>query len=271
MKIDVLSLFPELISNYCKTSILGIAQEKQLYELALHNPRDFSKDKHKKVDDTPYGGGAGMLLSCQPFFDCLESVLRSRSIPCESLSEGVLEHPENRDYEVILTTPSGETWTQELAQEFSKKKNLVILCGRYEGFDQRIRNLASRDVSVGDYVLTGGELPALTLIDSVLRLVPGVLGDETSKDFESFSTINYLDEFEALGVTKRELNEFLEESGLGSKSDLMKLKLLEHPHYTKPADFRGQKIPEVLQSGDHKKIFLWRLKEAIRFTPQTFG
>lgn len=266
MKIDVLSLFPDLITNYCQASILGIAQEKQLYELAVHNPRDFSNDKHKKVDDTPYGGGAGMLLSCQPFFDCLESVFESRSITCGSLSEGILEHPDNRDYEVIITTPSGEKWTQELAEEFSKKKNLVILCGRYEGFDQRIRDLATREISVGDYVLTGGELPALTMIDSTLRLIPGVLGDEASKDFESHSIINYLDEFEALGVTKRELNEFLEESGLESKADLMKLKLLEHPHYTKPADFRGEKVPEILQSGDHKKIFLWRLKEAIKLT-----
>ena len=266
MKIDILSLFPDLITNYCSESILGIAQEKQLYELATHNPRDFSKDKHKKVDDTPYGGGAGMLLSCQPFFDCLESVLESRSINYESLTEAALEHTPERDYEIIITTPAGEKWTQELAEEFSKKKNLVILCGRYEGFDQRIRNIATREVSVGDYVLTGGELPALTMIDSVLRLVPGVLGDVTSKDFESFSTINYLEEFEKYGVTKRELNSFLEESGLESKDQLMKLKLLEHPHYTKPADFRGQLIPEVLQSGDHKKIFLWRLKEAIKLS-----
>jgi tRNA (guanine37-N1)-methyltransferase len=271
MKIDVLSLFPELITSYCSTSILGHAQSASIYELATYNPRYYSKDKHHCVDDTPYGGGAGMLLSCEPYFDCLEDVLAKRGICCDSLEKGVLEHESNRDYEIITTTPSGEIWTQELAEEFSQKNNLIILCGRYEGFDERIRKLASREISVGDYVLTGGELPALTIIDSVLRLLPGVLGEEASKEYESFSTINYLELFKDFGVTKRETEEFLKETSLNSIEDLKELKLLEHPHYTKPADFRGQKVPEVLLSGDHKKIFLWRLKSAIKLTNARFN
>jgi tRNA (guanine37-N1)-methyltransferase len=271
MKIDVLSLFPELITSYCSTSILGNALNTSVYELNVSNPRDFSKDKHKSVDDTPYGGGAGMLLACEPYFDCLEYVLNQRNIPCQTLSEGLLKHEENRDYEIITTTPAGEIWTQELAEEFSKKKNLIILCGRYEGFDERIRKLASREVSIGEYVLTGGELPALTIIDSVLRLIPGVLGEEASKDHESFSSINYQELFKEHGVTKREMQEFLTDTGLSSIEELARMKLLEHPHYTKPADFRGQKVPEVLLSGDHKKIFLWRLKSAIKLTNARFN
>lgn len=265
MKIDVLSLFPDLIGQYCSTSILGIAKENNIFELGLHNPRDFSSSKHKAVDDTPYGGGAGMLLGPQAFFDCLEQVSKTRKLDIDGFEEGVLKHKEDRDYEIIITSPSGQTWSQELAQDFAKKKNLIIFCGRYEGFDQRIRNSATCEVSIGDYVLTGGELAANIMIDSTVRLIPGALGDDTSKDFESFSTINYLEEFKSLGVTKREKAAFLEELDL-KENDLKSLKLLEHPHYTRPADFRGQRIPEVLESGDHKKIFLWRLKEAIKLT-----
>ncbi len=269
MRIDVLTLFPNLIEQYLSASVLGIAQTSELFKLFVHNPRNYSLDKHKKVDDTPYGGGPGMLLMPQPHFDCIEAVLRDAQLPglnLEDLKDGKLKHPEKRNYEIIITSPSGKPWSQELATQYAQKDNLIILCGRYEGFDQRIRNLATQEISVGDYVLTGGELPALTIIDSVLRLREGVLGDFDSKDHESFSEINILDEFEKLGVTKKELNDFLGSTGIESKDKLYKIKLLEFPQYTRPADFRGLSVPPVIESGDHKKIFLWRLEQAIKLT-----
>ncbi len=247
MRIDVLSLFPDMVTSYCEASILGIAQVQKLYELYVHNPRDYTKDKHKRVDDTPYGGGAGMVLQCQPMIDCLEAI------------------PNYAKAEIIVTSPSGRKFDQRLAQELSKKEHLIILCGRYEGFDQRIRDRATMEVSVGDYVLTGGELPALTIIDATLRHIPGVLGDETSIEEETHSEINYLKKLEELQVTKRELQALLDETGL-KKEDLENLKLSEYPHYTRPADFRGEKVPKVLEQGDHKKIFLWRLTQAIKLT-----
>ena len=248
MRIDVLSLFPDMITSYCKASVLGIALEKKLYNLEVHNPRDYTTDKHKRIDDTPYGGGAGMVLQCQPFIDCLETI------------------PDYEHAAIIVTSPSGKKFDQQLAQELSKKKHLIILCGRYEGFDQRIRDRATMEISVGDYVLTGGELPALTIIDATLRHIQGVLGDETSINEESFSEVNYLAKLEELQVTKRELAEFLEEVGLKSKEELIGLKLLEYPQYTRPVEYDGKRIPEILQQGDHKNIFLWRLKQAIDLT-----
>lgn len=245
MKISVLTLFPQLISSYFDESIMKIAKEKNLFQLELMNPRDFTQDKHGKVDDTPYGGGAGMVQMPQPWLDCLNSI-----------------NLEN-DHEIILTSPSGVKFDQKLANTLSQKKQLIILCGRYEGFDQRIRDKATLEVSVGDYVLTGGELAALAILDSSLRLMPGVLGDDESSKFETHSEINLLDEFKKLGVTKRELEEFLNETGL-DKNSLESFKLVEYPQYTRPFDYQGQKVPEILQSGDHKKIFLWRIKQSLK-------
>lgn len=245
MKISVLTLFPKLISSYFDESIMKIAKEKNLFQLELKNPRDFTQDKHGKVDDTPYGGGAGMVQMPQPWLDCLDSVK--------------LED----DFEIIVTSPSGIKFDQKLANELSQKKQLIILCGRYEGFDQRIRSRATMEISVGDYVLTGGELAALSILDSSLRLMPGVLGDDESSKFETHSEINLLEEFKKLGVTKRELEDFLSETGL-KKSDLESFTLVEYPQYTRPADYQGQKVPEILQSGDHKKIFLWRIKQSLK-------
>ncbi len=247
MRFDVLSLFPSMIQGYLEQSVLGIALEKQLYELNVHNPRDYSLDKHKKVDDTPYGGGAGMLLMPQPFLDCLDAVEKKT------------------EPEIIITSPTGETWKQELAQELSSKSQVIILCGRYEGFDERIKKRATREVSIGDYVLTGGELAALVMMDSILRYVPGVLGAEQSALSDSFSKIDYLAECQRYGVSKKELQNLLDEFGL-EKKDLKSMSLLEHPHYTRPADYKGDLVPQELQSGDHKKIFLWRLKESLRKT-----
>ncbi|MDD9897633.1 MAG: tRNA (guanine(37)-N(1))-methyltransferase [Candidatus Melainabacteria bacterium] len=288
MQIDVLSLFPDLIENYCSTSILGLAREANLYQLNTHNPRDYSKDKHKKVDDTPYGGGAGMVLMPQPFIDCLgnvtvtpdncvmrdpqephlhESKLRSFGSrkPCSRTPQ---QHPYPESLEVIITSPSGRPLTQDLTKELSQKKQLIILCGRYEGFDQRIRDRATMEISVGDYVLTGGELPALTIIDATLRHIPGVLGDPTSLEEESHSQINYLEKLEELQVSKKELAQLLEQTGL-SKEDLAKLVIKEYPQYTRPADFQDEQVPEVLLSGNHKEILLWRIKHlALQQTSQ---
>jgi tRNA (guanine37-N1)-methyltransferase len=272
MRVDVLSLFPELITTYCSASILGIAQSNKLLEVHAHNPRDFSTDRHKKVDDIIYGGGAGMLLSPQPFFDCFESCLRghpAKSITDLDLTElknASINYPQKRDFEVIICSPSGETLNQALAQDLAQKQNLIIFCGRYEGFDERIKKLATKEISVGDYVLTGGELAALVIIDSVSRLIPGVLGDESSKELESFSNIKLSEEIKKIGLSKKEIQSLLDETGIESLNVLEKIPLLEYPQYTRPKDFRGNTVPPILESGHHKQIFLWRLKEAIRLT-----
>ena len=206
MRFDVLYLFPEMIDNACSFSIMQRAKNENLIQVNSINPRDFSKDKHKKVDDTPYGGGAGMLLSCQPFLDALNSV----------------EKLENS--ETIILSPQGEVFNQNLANEFATKSQLIIICGHYEGFDERILEKSkAREVSIGDFVMTGGELPALCIIDSVTRLLKGVLGDDDSSEFDSHYD-----------------------------------GLLEHPHYTKPREYEGLSVPEVLTSGNHEKIKEWR-------------
>jgi tRNA (guanine37-N1)-methyltransferase len=249
MRIDVLTLFPEIIESYASTSILGIAREKKLFELNSHNFRDFSSDKHKCVDDVIYGGGAGMLLKCQPIFDCLDSIYNQLDKSTSTL---------------IVTSPSGQKFDQKLAKELSQKQNLIFVCGRYEGLDQRIVDQADLNISIGDYVLTGGELAALTIIDASVRLIPGVLGDAQSLEQESFSEIDILALMEKYQVSKKELQEFLDRTGLKSKEDLKNVKFIEYPQYTRPAEFRGTRIPSVLESGDHKKIFLWRLEQSIK-------
>jgi len=214
MRFDIITLFPELIEMYCSCSIIGRAQKQDFISVNTVNPRDFTKDKHKTVDDTPYGGGAGMVLMCDPIFQSVESIKKQ----------------ENN--ELILLTPQGEPYSQQIAVELSKKDQLIMICGHYEGFDERIREgLKPREISVGDYVLTGGELGALAVIDSVTRLLPGTLGKDESALHDSFS------------------------SGL-----------LEYPQYTRPAEYRGMKVPEVLQSGNHKEIEKYRKKQSIKRT-----
>lgn len=206
MRFDVLSLFPETIENGCNFSIIKRAIEQGSICVNAVNPRDFSLDKHKKVDDTPYGGGAGMLLSCQPYLDALNSV----------------EKLENS--QVIVMSPQGEVFNQKMAKEFAQKEQLVIICGHYEGFDERIlQKSCAKEVSIGDFVMTGGEFPALCIIDSVSRLIKGVLGDGESFEYDSHYD-----------------------------------GLLEHPHYTKPREYEGLCVPEVLVSGNHEKIKEWR-------------
>ncbi len=214
MRFDILTLFPDLFESYLQQSLLKKAIERGLVDVHRWNFRDWAADKHQSVDDKPYGGGPGMLLCCQPVVDCVEEV--------QSLSE-----PRGR---LVMLTPQGRRLDQTLVRELAQSPRLVLLCGRYEGFDERIRlGLAPLEVSVGDFITNGGEVPAMLIIDAVIRLVPGVLGDETSSKYESFS-----------------------ESGL-----------LEYPQYTRPREYRGMQVPEVLVGGDHGRIAAWR-EEASR-------
>lgn len=214
MNIHVLSLFPEMFIGVFGSSILKKAQEKGLVNLQVSNIRDYSDNKHKQVDDYPYGGGAGMVLKPEPVFQAVETITEGRSP------------------RVLLMCPQGERFTQKKAEELAQEEELIILCGHYEGYDERIREyLVTDEISIGDFVLTGGELPAMTVIDAVVRLLPGVLGQEDSHIHDSFST-----------------------------------GLLEHPHYTRPQDFRGMKVPDVLLSGNHKKIEEWRMEQSLKRT-----
>ncbi len=216
MIFHVLTLFPDFFSSPLKQSIIGRAIERGILKVALHNIRDYAKDKHRTVDDTPYGGGAGMVLKVEPVVDCLEAV-RKKTTKEKTLT--------------ILTTPQGVTLRQPLVERLSGYEELIILCGRYEGIDERIRAFVDMEVSIGDYILTGGEIAALVLIDSVGRLVPGVVGEADSLKTESFSE-----------------------------------GLLEYPQYTRPPEFRGMKVPEVLLSGHHEEIRKWRRKESLKRT-----
>ncbi len=218
MRIDILTLFPEMFQNVLGESILKIAREKELVSFHLHKIRDFSNDKHRCVDDKPYGGGAGMVMKPEPVFNAVEAVeLLNDAAPTK-----------------ILLTPQGVTFNQGIADDLSKKDRLMIICGRYEGFDERIRSgIDALEISIGDYVLTGGEIPAMVVIDSIARLVPGVLGGDNSLQDESF--VN---------------------------------RMLEYPQYTRPAEFRGMKVPEVLKSGHHSKIKEWKTENAILRTQE---
>ena len=214
MKFDVLTLFPEMFKSLDE-SIIGKAKEKQLIEINLINIRDFSKDKHKKVDDTPYGGGAGMVIMPDVVYDAYSSINKKENA------------------KVIYLSPQGKVLNQNKVKELSKENHLILLCGHYEGIDQRVLDeIVDEEISIGDYVLTGGELPAMVLIDSVSRYIEGVLNEESIKE-ESFSN-----------------------------------KLLEYPQYTRPEEFRGIKVPEVLVSGHHENIKKWRNEKSLEITKQ---
>lgn len=211
MKIDILTLFPNMYQGIFDESIIKRAIDDGKVTINIHNFRDFTNDPHKKVDDTPYGGGAGMVLTCQPIFDCVRSI-------------------RGKDSKVILMTPDGEVYKQKKAYELSKFNHLILICGHYEGFDERIRTICDMEISIGDYVLTGGELASMVLVDSIVRLLPGVI-DEESHVNDSFNN-----------------------------------NLLDYPTYTKPRIYEGMEVPEVLLSGDHKKIQQYRLEESIKKT-----
>ena len=222
MRFDVLTLFPELFESYLSQSLLRLAIERQLVEVKLWNFRNWTTDQRKSVDDKPFGGGPGMLICCQPVFDCVEAVQG------DATEEGQL----------LMLTPQGRRLDQQFVGELAEYRRLLLLCGRYEGFDERIREgLKPLEVSVGDVIANGGEVPAMLIIDTVIRLIPGVLGDETSSKYESFS-----------------------ESGL-----------LEYPQYTRPREFRGMRVPDVLLSGHHEEIERWRHQQSLHRTQKRRG
>ena len=213
MQFDVFTLLPDVLDVYLRASILGKAKAAGIIDVRVHNIREYAKDRHRTTDDEPYGGGGGMVMKPEPIFDAVEDVLAD--------SHG--------DVPVILLTPQGRPFTQSLAQDFASLDRIALICGRYEGVDERVReHLATDEITVGDYVLTGGELPALILIDGIARLLPGVLGDKDAASKDSHSE-----------------------------------HLLEYPHYTRPADFRGWEVPEVLRSGDHARIASWRREQSL--------
>jgi tRNA (guanine37-N1)-methyltransferase len=217
MRIDIITVLPELLESPLNTSILKRAQEKGLVELVVHNLRDYSTNKQKSVDDYAFGGGAGMVMQIQPIADCIEKLQAERTYN-----------------EIIYMTPDGETMKQGMVNTLSLKENLIILAGHYKGVDQRVRDLfITKEISIGDFVLTGGELPAVLLADAIIRLIPGVIGDETSALTDSFQD-----------------------------------NLLAPPVYTRPEEYRGLRVPDVLLSGDHKKIEAWREDQAFKRTEE---
>lgn len=211
MKIDILTLFPDFFSPFLEQSILKRAIDKQLVTINIHNIRDYSTDPHHKVDDTPYGGGDGMVLMCQPIFDAIKQLRTNNS-------------------KVIMLSPQGTTYCQTKAYDLAKTSHLILLCGHYEGFDERIRTICDEEISIGDYVLTGGEIPSMVIVDSVVRLIDGVI-KEGSHQNDSFNH-----------------------------------GLLDYPNYTKPREYEGLKVPDILLSGHHEKIEQYRLTEAIKKT-----
>lgn len=217
MRIDIITIFPKMFAPILNESIIKRAQNKRKVKIYIHNLRDYSQDKHMKVDDRPFGGGSGMVMQPEPIFEAVKHI--------KSISH--IRHPR-----VILLCPQGEGLNQGVAKRLVQYKHLILICGHYEGVDERVREyLVGEEISIGDYVLTGGELPAMVLVDSIVRLIPGVLGDKNSLNFESFAG-----------------------------------NLLEYPQYTRPANYLKMKVPQVLLSGNHKKIAEWRKKQAIKIT-----
>lgn len=234
MQFDILTIFPEIIKEYCSKSVLGRGQKNKAISIKAHNFRDFSKDKHNKVDDKPYGGGPGMVLQVQPIFDCLKKIKAIEVLKGKKVSK---VKTKGKKTKIVIMDPAGKKFDQRMAEKFAKLDRLILICGRYEGFDERIYKLADEKISVGDYVLAGGELPALTITEAVSRLVPNVLGNEESLKEETHSStmLRVSDNF-----------------------DKQKRGYAEYPQYTRPEDFLGWKVPKVLLSGDHKKIEEWR-------------
>lgn len=213
LRIDILTLFPSMFDGFLNESIINRAIKRKLVQINVINFRDYTLDPHGKVDDTPYGGGAGMVLTPQPIFDAVEDL-------------------KTENTKVILLTPDGKTYNQEMAYSYSKEEHIILICGHYEGFDERIRTLADSEISIGDYVLTGGEIPSMVITDSITRLIDGVIEKE-SHEYDSFNN-----------------------------------NLLDYPTYTKPRDFRGMKVPDVLTSGNHKEIEKYRLEQQIKRTKE---
>lgn len=232
MKIFIITLFPEMFKEVLNTSILKRAQEKGLIEFELINLRDFGLGKRKQVDDTPYGGGAGMILRV----DVVDKAL------------SMLKLKTKLKLKTILLTPTGKIFNQKIAQKLAKEKHLVLICGHYEGFDERVRDLVDEEISIGQYVLSGGEIPAMVLIDAIVRLIPGVLGNPESLKNESFSNLKIEN---SMKIAKLKIENYL-----------------EYPQYTKPPVYKSQKVPAILLSGNHQKIAEWRKKKSIQKNKQ---
>jgi tRNA (guanine37-N1)-methyltransferase len=226
MIFHIITIFPKVFDSYFSESIVKRAQKSGKISVKIHNLRDFTNDKHKTVDDTPYGGGAGMVMKVEPIHDCLRAIkFQISNFKFKIKSKAKIS--KLKKTRVILFSAKGKKYTQTDAKRLAKYENIIMICGRYEGVDERVaEHLGDEEISIGDYILTGGELPAMVVADSITRLIPGVLGNAESAKNESFSKKNYL----------------------------------EHPQYTKPAEFQGWKVPKVLLSGDHKKIENWREK-----------
>jgi tRNA (guanine37-N1)-methyltransferase len=218
MKIDIVTIFPEMVDAGLAPGVVGRARQAGLLDIVVHNLRDFTTDRHRVVDDVPFGGGPGMVLKPEPMFAAVDAIGERRGAPDA----------------VLLLSPAGKPFTQSDARRLATLQHLVLLCGRYEGIDERVReHVATEEISIGDYVLSGGELPALVVVDAVSRLVPGVVGDDQSVEADSFTR-----------------------------------GLLDYPHYTRPAEYRGLRVPEVLTSGHHEEIRKWRRREALRRTAE---
>lgn len=242
MKISIITLFPEMISGFLEHSIIKRAKEKKLVEIEIINIRDFANDSYGSVDDRPYGGGAGMVMRVDILSAAIHKVVGQKiSI-------------DKKSCKVILTSAKGACFSQKKALELSKLDHIAILAGHYEGVDERIMGDIDEEISVGDYVLTGGELPASIIVDAVVRLLPGVLKKETATQEESFSEVGIDELIFAVGETKELLNL--------RNSNIKKVRLLEYPHYTRPFDHKGNKIPPELFTGDHQKIRIYRLKQS---------
>jgi len=233
MKIDIITIFPQMVEEVLKVGIQYRAQESGLLQVRVHNLRDFSEDKHRTVDDYPYGGGPGMILKPAPIFNAVEAIIKNSC--CSELvssEQQAAQTAPKSSPRVIYLTPQGQIFTQRLAEQLSLESHLIFICGRYKGIDERVRQkLVTDEISIGDYVLSGGELPALVLIDAVVRLIPGAIGDYESAQDDSFSG-----------------------------------DLLDYPHYTRPAEYEGMKVPQVLLNGHHENIHRWKRQQSLKRT-----
>ena len=228
MAFHIITIFPKIFDSYFSESIIKRAREKKLIDIKIHNLRDYTTDKHKTVDDTPYGGGAGMVLKVEPIYDCLKAI-KIQISKSKLQIKSQAKNPKYRKPRILLFSAKGKRYAQADAKRLAKYDNVVMICGRYEGVDERVaKYLVDEEISIGDYILTGGEIPAMVVVDSITRLIPEVLGNAESTKDESFSRVGYL----------------------------------EYPQYTKPAEFKKWKVPEILLSGDHKKIDIWRKKSS---------
>lgn len=246
MRIDIITLFPKMFEGPFAESIIKRAQEKGFVEIKIHDLRSWAVDKRGTVDDRPYGGGTGMIIMIQPVYDALESLKPKTKNPAEGEARQRRQKPKThtKNIKTVLLSPSGKVWNQKMARGYSKLDHLTLVCGHYEGVDERIRKFVDEEISIGDYILTGGEIPAMVILDSVVRLIPGVLEKPEATKFESFSNSKIPH----------------------TTYHILHTPLLEYSQYTRPENFHGLKVPKILLSGNHQKISQWRTKKALERT-----